>query len=75
MNTFRLLQRQPLALAFCFSFSLAACGGSSDPTPLLTLDGQPPLIVAHRGASGYLPEETLEAYQKAIDLAASRLAA
>ena len=55
MNTFRLLQRQPLALAlaFCFSFSLAACGGSSDPTPLLTLDGQPPLIVAHRGL--YMP--------------------
>ena len=75
MNTFRLLQRQPLALAlaFCFSFSLAACGGSSDPTPLLTLDGQPPLIVAHRGASGYLPEETLEAYQKAIDLGADAI--
>ena len=68
MNTLRLVQRQPLALALCFG--LAACGGSSDPTPLLTLDGQPPLIVAHRGASGYLPEETLEAYQKAIDLGA-----
>ena len=70
MNTLRLVQRQPLALALCFG--LAACGGSSDPTPLLTLDGQPPLIVAHRGASGYLPEETLEAYQKAIDLVPTR---
>ncbi len=41
---------------------LGACGGS-DPAPLLTLDGNQPLVVAHGGASGYLPEETLEAYQ------------
>ena len=52
------------------SAALAACGGSSDPLPFLTLDGKQPLVVAHRGASGYLPEETLEAYQKAIDLGA-----
>ena len=32
-----------------------------------TLDGGPPLVVAHRGASGYLPEATLEAFQLAID--------
>lgn len=32
-----------------------------------TLDGKPPLIIGHRGASGYLPEHTLEAYQLAID--------
>jgi glycerophosphoryl diester phosphodiesterase len=32
-----------------------------------TLDGRPPLVVAHRGASGYLPEETVEAFQLAID--------
>lgn len=49
---------------------LVACGGGTSTTPLLTLDGQPPLVVAHRGASGYLPEETLEAYQKAIELGA-----
>src|SRR5512143_1797989 len=35
--------------------------------PVPTLDGRPPLVVAHRGASGYLPEETLEAFQLAID--------
>jgi len=34
---------------------------------LPTLDGNPPLIIGHRGASGYLPEHTLEAYQLAID--------
>ena len=32
-----------------------------------TLDGKPPLVIGHRGASGYLPEHTLEAYQLAID--------
>ncbi len=34
---------------------------------LPTLDGNPPLIIGHRGASGYLPEHTLEAYRLAID--------
>ncbi len=31
-----------------------------------TLDGKPPLVIGHRGASGYLPEHTLEAYRLAI---------
>ncbi|MEM6754098.1 MAG: glycerophosphodiester phosphodiesterase family protein, partial [Cyanobacteria bacterium P01_C01_bin.38] len=31
-----------------------------------TLDGEPPLVIAHRGASGELPEHTLEAYRLAI---------
>ena len=35
-----------------------------------TLDGTPPLIIAHRGASGYRPEHTLEAYKLAIDMGA-----
>ncbi len=35
-----------------------------------TLDGKPPIIIAHRGASGYLPEHTLAAYDLAIDLGA-----
>jgi glycerophosphoryl diester phosphodiesterase len=29
-----------------------------------------PLIWAHRGASGHAPENTLEAFQKAIDMKA-----
>jgi glycerophosphoryl diester phosphodiesterase len=37
-----------------------------DDKALPTLDGKPPLIIGHRGASGYLPEHTLEAYQLAI---------
>ncbi len=35
-----------------------------------TLTGEPPLVIAHRGASGYLPEHTLAAYDLAIDLGA-----
>ncbi|SCK31801.1 glycerophosphoryl diester phosphodiesterase [Variovorax sp. HW608] len=53
-----------LGLAAC---STSATGPSSR---LATLDGQPPLVVAHRGASGYLPEETIEAYTRAIELGA-----
>ena len=48
---------------------LTACGGGNG-RDLLTLDGKQPVVVAHRGASGYLPEETYEAYVKAIDLGA-----
>jgi glycerophosphoryl diester phosphodiesterase len=44
---------------------LTACGGDNAPK-LNTLDGKPTLIAAHRGASGYLPEETVEAYAMAI---------
>lgn len=32
-----------------------------------TLSGNPPIVIGHRGASGYLPEHTLEAYQLAIE--------
>ncbi len=35
-----------------------------------TLDGSAPLVIGHRGASGYTPEHTLESYAKAIDLGA-----
>lgn len=31
-----------------------------------TLTGQAPIVIGHRGASGYLPEHTLEAYSLAI---------
>ncbi|WP_201832119.1 glycerophosphodiester phosphodiesterase [Microvirga zambiensis] len=35
-----------------------------------TLTGERTLVVAHRGASGYLPEHTLEAYAMAIEMGA-----
>jgi glycerophosphoryl diester phosphodiesterase len=38
-----------------------------------TLNGLPPRIIAHRGASGYRPEHTLEAYVLAIEQGADAL--
>lgn len=35
-----------------------------------TLDGRRPLVIGHRGASGYLPEHTLASYARAIELGA-----
>jgi len=35
-----------------------------------TLEGKPPLVIGHRGASGYLPEHTIESYRRAIELGA-----
>ncbi len=35
-----------------------------------TLKGAPPKIIGHRGASGYLPEHTIEGYTLAIDMGA-----
>ncbi len=35
-----------------------------------TLNGAQPLVIAHRGASGYLPEHTLASYRKAIEMGA-----
>lgn len=35
-----------------------------------TLNGARPLVIGHRGASGYRPEHTLASYQTAIDLGA-----
>lgn len=63
------------ALAAGTALGLAACSlpGAGASGKLPTLDGQPPLVVAHRGASGYLPEETLEAYARAIELGADMI--
>jgi glycerophosphoryl diester phosphodiesterase len=44
---------------------LQACGGSDN--GYNTLGGARPLVIAHRGASGELPEHTLEAYRRAIE--------
>lgn len=49
--------------------ALSACGGGDSPS-YPTLDGSLPLVIGHRGASGYLPEHTLEGYKKAIELGA-----
>jgi glycerophosphoryl diester phosphodiesterase len=35
-----------------------------------TLDGTPPIVIAHRGASGYRPEHTIASYTLAIEFGA-----
>ena len=67
-----IFSRHPIGLlgATGLALALAACGGNDVLPALSTLDGNAPLVVAHRGASGYLPEETLEAYTLAIDMGA-----
>ena len=44
----------------------AVAAGADGGIGLQTLDAKPPLIIGHRGASGYLPEHTLESYRLAI---------
>ena len=60
--------RARVVVPACFLL-FAACA-TPPGAALKTLDGKPPMVAAHRGASGYLPEETLEAYVKAIELGA-----
>ena len=63
----------PLATLSLMVLTAVAGGGSTDPLPPATLDGRAPLVVAHRGACGYLPENTAEAYQRAIELGADAI--
>ena len=67
-----LLLIAPLLAAAC-SPSEAPSETPEAPTPApqwATLDGQPPLVIAHRGASGLRPEHSQAAYQLALDLGA-----
>jgi glycerophosphoryl diester phosphodiesterase len=47
--------------------ALASAAGSQRRWPYATLNGQPPLVIAHRGASGDRPEHTLAAHELAIE--------
>ena len=72
-------------VAFCsFVISLSAAIAAGAPAygadqpaskaqPLPTLDGQPPLIIGHRGLPGFFPEETLPSYDMATALGADAL--
>ncbi|TSE19474.1 Glycerophosphodiester phosphodiesterase [Tepidimonas alkaliphilus] len=55
-----------MALSLAAAGGLAACGGDDGPL-YRTLDGMPPIVIGHRGASGELPEHTLESYLRAIE--------
>ena len=55
-------------LTLVAAVALAACGGDDAKYP--TLNGELPLVIGHRGASGYLPDHTLEGYKRAIEMGA-----
>ncbi|WP_287879558.1 glycerophosphodiester phosphodiesterase [Acidovorax sp.] len=67
------MRQQPIAkvglLVLATATALVACGGSDGPT-YPTLSSERPLVIGHRGASGYLPDHTLEGYRKAIEMGA-----
>jgi len=45
---------------------MAATAGAAAEWSFPSLGGERPIIIAHRGASGYLPEHTLPAYELAV---------
>lgn len=54
-------------LCFLASALLMGDGTMAETKPWPTLDGKAPLVIAHRGASGYRPEHTLASYTLAIE--------
>lgn len=56
--------------ALAVLLALPATAAEPKTRAFATLDGKAPLIIAHRGASGYMPDHTLEGYAKAIELGA-----
>jgi glycerophosphoryl diester phosphodiesterase len=59
-----------LALLASMLAPLQAASPMPDADPWHKIDGQPPLVIAHRGASGHRPEHTLASYALAIELGA-----
>jgi len=60
------------AALFALTLLLAGCGVQAEPgrnseMQVATLNGGPPIIIAHRGASGERPEHTLAAYALAVE--------
>lgn len=55
-----------LSLVILFVATLG-CATQPITQPWPTLDGKPPIVIAHRGDSGSFPEHTLAGYQSALD--------
>mgnify|MGYP000029104254 FL=1 len=61
----KLLKRRTFLAAAPTLLGFGSVGGQG--VGWKTLDGRAPLLIAHRGASGYRPEHTLEAYALGIE--------
>jgi len=62
--------KQSIGLATALAVAALGLGSGQAVAQSKTLGGERPLVVGHRGASGYLPEHTLEAYKMAIEMGA-----
>lgn len=62
------ISRRLLSVGLAAALGLSA--GFAAAAPLSTLNGQAPIVIAHRGASGYLPEHTLGGYELAVKMGA-----
>lgn len=60
--------KKPLHARLLPTAVLALASVAAHATPVSTLTGDRPLVIAHRGASGYLPEESVQAYQLAMKM-------
>jgi glycerophosphoryl diester phosphodiesterase len=66
------MMKRRIVLSILSALGLVGCAvqaeqGEEGSMALATLGGDPPIIIAHRGASGERPEHTLAAYQLAIE--------
>lgn len=61
-----MMWRLAASLSLLLPLLLGGCA-ADDMTAQPTLDGKPPIVIAHRGASGERPEHTLASYRLAID--------
>jgi glycerophosphoryl diester phosphodiesterase len=50
------------------SVAIAVAGASAASSSSMPARARFPQVLSHRGASGYIPEHSLHAYQLAIDL-------
>ncbi|MCW5641831.1 MAG: glycerophosphodiester phosphodiesterase family protein [Burkholderiaceae bacterium] len=60
------ISRRLSRVALAATMTLSATWALSE--PLATLYGQTPIVIAHRGASGYLAEHTLGGYELAVKM-------
>ncbi len=69
MNNSLVSYRKSL-LTVAVATAVALYGVAAQAVTWNTLNGQAPLMIGHRGATGYLPEHTLESYRLAVALGA-----
>jgi len=63
--------RRPAGALLAIGVAIALVVPAREAAAYTTLDGAAPIVIAHRGASGYRPEHTLAGYLLAIQLGAN----